>query len=157
MKKFSTALLTVGFLAAIQTIALAQSSVKSGSMKNDREILSALNAQFIQNYLNNDTVAHNKIVHKDFVCITSSGTVLDRRTYMMGWAQGYNKDVTPSFVMKDEYIRIFGDIALVRAVTKFTVIRDGKKEVGKTMYTDTYIKDNGRWQCIQAQLTGVKK
>jgi hypothetical protein len=33
------------------------------------------------------------------------------------------------------------------------MIRDGKESTGMSMYTDTYIKENGEWKCVQAQLS----
>ena len=30
-----------------------------------------------------------------------------------------------------------------------------KSITGSTMYTDIYIKENGQWKCIQAQITKV--
>jgi hypothetical protein len=32
---------------------------------------SSLNAKFINNFVTNDSVEHSKIIHKDFVCISS--------------------------------------------------------------------------------------
>jgi len=47
-----------------------------------------------------------------------------------------------------------GDVALVRAQQAIRR-RDGKEVSGMTMYTDTYLFENGAWKCIQAQLTTV--
>ncbi|MGZ8511800.1 MAG: hypothetical protein ACXWWA_15540 [Chitinophagaceae bacterium] len=38
---------------------------------------------------------------------------------------------------------------------KYIVVRDGKEITGMSMYTDTYIKENGQWKCVQAQLSKV--
>ena len=123
---------------------------------DDLAQLSALNGQFIQDFLHNDTAAHNKIIYKDFVCIVGNGTVVNRDDYMKGWSHGYDASVYKSFVMQNELIRIFGNTALVRAETPYTYINNGKEISGTTIYTDTYIKLDGRWWCIQAQLTPKK-
>lgn len=130
-------------------------SIKNG-LNEDVAQLSALNAQFIQNFLHNDTVAHNKIIYKDFVCIVGNGAVISRDDYMKGWSHGYDPTLYKSFVMQDEFIRVFGNTALVRAETPYNYIDNGKEMSGTTVYTDTYIKINGRWWCIQAQLTPKK-
>ena len=57
--------------------------------------------------------------------------------------------------VRDEVITVIGDVALVRATNKHTRRRDGKEFTGMTMYTDTYLLENGSWKCIQAQLTPV--
>lgn len=131
-----------------------QSAVSN--MPDDMAQLSRLNAQFIQNFLHNDTVAHNRIVYKDFVCIASNGKVVSRDAYMKEWAHGYDPSVYKSFVMQNELIRIIGNTALVRAETPYTYIDNGNEISGTTIYTDTYIKLDGRWWCVQAQLTSKK-
>lgn len=124
--------------------------------EDDRKQLSALNALFIKNFITNDTVSHNKIIHKDFVYISIAGKIVNRHEYMNAWARGYNQEIDKSFEYRDEFIRIFGNMALVRANTFYTFLENGKLVEGKTVYTDTYIKENGRWWCVQAQITECK-
>jgi hypothetical protein len=117
--------------------------------------LKELNATFIHNFVTNDTASHNKIIHKDFVYISSSGRVVPRDEYMKNWAHGYDAKVYKYWDYRDEAIRIFGNTALVRSLDKYTVVENGKDITGMTIYTDTYIKENGEWKCVQAQITNV--
>jgi len=126
-----------------------------GDDEKDRKALSALNAQFIRNFINNDTAAHNKIIHRDFVCIEGSGKVTQREEYMNDWAHGYDPNVFASFTYGDEEIRIFGNVALVRSKTYYTKKDNGTIVPGNSVYTDTYLKENGQWLCVQAQITRV--
>jgi hypothetical protein len=151
--------LLYGMLMIVSIGLSAQTNqVKSvvSSVEDDMTQLSALNAQFIQNFLQNDTIAHNKIIYKDFVCIASNGKVVTRDAYMKEWTHGYDPLVYKSFVMQNELIRIIGNTALVRAETPYTHIRNGEEISGTTIYTDTYIKLDGRWWCVQAQMTSKK-
>lgn len=141
----------------MNTIKQEGSMKENGNEEKDREALSALNAQFIKNFINNDTAAHNKIIHKDFVCIEGSGEIVDREKYMNEWAHGYDSKVYTSFYCDDEFIRIFGNVALVRSKTSSIKIDNGKIINGNSVYTDTYLKENGKWLCIQAQITRVKQ
>lgn len=125
------------------------------SNPQDHETLSKLNAQFIRNFIRQDTASHNKIIHPDFVCIQSSGAILNREDYLKGWATGYQTAGYTSFEYTDEVIRVFGNMALVRSRTIYTKIKDGVKTSGNSVYTDTYIKENGTWLCVQAQITGI--
>lgn len=153
---------TISFCLLIMTCIPSFSQPKSGKqsvkskLNDDVGQLSVLNVQFIQNFLHNDTVAHNKIIYKDFVCIVSNGTVVSRDDYMKGWSHGYDPSIYKSFIMQNEFIRVFGNTALVRAETPYTYLDNGKEISGTTIYTDTYIKLEGRWWCIQAQLTAKK-
>ncbi|HEV7782302.1 MAG TPA: nuclear transport factor 2 family protein [Chitinophagaceae bacterium] len=122
----------------------------------DREQLSRLNAQFIQNFLDQDVVAHSKIIHEDFICIESSGAIVSREVYLENWATDFNNSGYKTFTYQDELIRIFGNTAFVRAKTVYTKDNNGKTETGYTIYTDSYIKENGKWQCVQVQITPIK-
>jgi hypothetical protein len=121
---------------------------------DDETVLLKLNDDFIKNFVNNDTVAHNKIIHpSQFLLINADGELVDRKTYMMKWSHGFDRKVMPEFEYRDTEIRLFGDMAIVIAKTHFRTQRDGKWGTGETRYADTYIRENGRWWCIQAQLT----
>jgi len=125
--------------------------------QNDETILSRLNNQFIKNFINMDTTAHSEIIHKDFVCINGDGTVSARKEYMEDWSQGYKNAGYTSFYIKDENIRLFGDMALVRSKTVYAKMVNGNVINGNSIYTDTYIRENGRWWCVQAHITPVKQ
>ena len=155
LKIISFYLVIITGLQSFSQINSGKQSV-TGNINDDMVQLTALNAQFIQNFLHNDTVAHNKIIYKDFVCILSNGSVVNRNEYMKEWSHGYDPDLYRSFNMQNELIRIFGNTALVRAETLYTYVKDGKEIRGTTVYTDTYIKLAGRWWCVQAQLTPNK-
>lgn len=124
--------------------------------KADSARLSVLNAQFIKNFLTQDIKAHNQLIHKDFVCIESDGTIVPRHVYIRNWATDFDNSGYTSFSYVDEVIRIFGNVALVRARTIYTKKVNGASIKGATIYTDTYLKEKGKWQCIQVQITPVK-
>jgi len=124
--------------------------------KTDSEQLSELNAQFINNFINQNVKSHNEIIHKNFVCIEGDGSIVDRENYMKNWATDFANSGYTSFSYGDERIRIFGNMALVISKTTYIKTIDGKNITGHSVYTDTYIKENGRWWCVQAHITPVK-
>jgi ketosteroid isomerase-like protein len=132
-------------------------SMVKTSEKTDEALLSELNAQFIRNFLRQDTVSHNKIIHKDFICVEGSGEIVNREDYMRNWATDFESSGYITFSYKDEVIRIFGNMALVMSKTVYTKLIDGKTIEGNSIYTDTYIKENGKWTCVQAHITPVKR
>jgi ketosteroid isomerase-like protein len=126
------------------------------SQKADLAQLKAINAQFIKNFLTQNAAAHDTIIHQDFVCVESNGSIVDRSTYLKNWATDFDNSGYKSFDYTDETIRIFGNIALVRAKTIYTKEDQGQNTTGYTIYTDTYLKENGQWKCIQVQITPIK-
>jgi ketosteroid isomerase-like protein len=132
-------------------------STKMDNQEADLAQLKAINAQFINNYVTQNVAAHDKIIHKDFVAIQSNGTIIDRATYLKMWATDYTQSGIEKFDYTDELIRIFGNIALVRSKNTYSGTSNGQKFEGATIYTDTYMKENGQWRCIQVQITPIKK
>ena len=45
---------------------------------------------------------------------------------------------------------------LVRATNMRVVRRNGVESAGMTTYTDTYLREDGGWKCIHAQITPVQ-
>jgi len=124
--------------------------------RKDLETLSKLNAQFIKNFITQDVEAHSKIIHPDFVCIENNGNIIGREAYLKNWATDFQNSGLDTFTYMDEVIRIFGSTALVRSKSVFTKKIEGQLKTGYSVYTDTYIKENGRWRCVQAHMTPVK-
>ena len=131
---------------------LASRSYQSAEMMN---VLRALNARFIHNFVTNDVRSHDAILHPGFINIWPTGQRRDRVTYLRYWATAFDPQIIVYWDVRDELITIIGDVALVRATNKHTRRRDGKEVTGMTMYTDTYLFEDGVWKCIQAQLTSV--
>jgi ketosteroid isomerase-like protein len=75
--------------------------------------------------------------------------------YLARWATGFDPEVVVYWDVRDERITVIGDVALVRATNKYTIRRDGKEMTGMSTYTDTYLLEDGRWLCVQAQITPV--
>jgi hypothetical protein len=117
--------------------------------------LRALNARFIHNFITNDVASHDAILHEGFLCITPSGARVGRADYLKAWATGFNAERIPYYDYRDERIDVFGDTALVRSTNKSVRRVDGAEAVGMTMYTDIYVRRDGAWKCIQAQITPV--
>ncbi|MFZ6001054.1 MAG: nuclear transport factor 2 family protein, partial [Bacteroidota bacterium] len=97
--------------------------------------------------------AHSKIIHPDFIHISSTGKIISREQYLKDWAHGYDGMLYWDY--RDEFIKIYGNMALVHAVNKYQHEHNGKVQTGMAIYTDTYIKENGKWLCVQAQITNV--
>ncbi len=123
--------------------------------QDDLGTLKKLNARFIHNFVTNDVPSHDQIIHPQFVCITGKGAWVNRADYLKAWATGFDPEVIVYWDYRDEKITVIGSTALVRSVNKYVMMRDGKEITGMTQYTDTYVKENGAWKCIQAQLTPV--
>jgi hypothetical protein len=131
---------------------LANRNDQSADMMNE---LRALNARFIHNFVTNDVASHDAILHERFINIWPTGQRWDRATYLKYWATAFDPKLIPYWDVRDELISVFGNVALVRSTNKAIRRRDGRDVMGMTMYTDTYLHENGVWKCIQAQIQAV--
>jgi len=125
------------------------------AQEDDLSTLRKINARFIHNFVTNDVPSHDQIIHKDFVCINRDGKRIHRADYLKEWATGFDPEVIIYWDYRFEKITVIGSTALVRSVNKYTILKDGKETTAMSQYTDTYVKENGTWKCIQAQLTSV--
>jgi hypothetical protein len=117
--------------------------------------LRALNARFIHNFITNDVPSHDAILHKDFICIDRSGRRVGRVEYLKRWASQFDAERIPYYDYRDEWIDVFGTTALLRSTNKSVRMIDSVETVGMTTYTDIYVRQDGAWKCVQAQLTAV--
>jgi hypothetical protein len=117
--------------------------------------LRALNARFIHNFVTNDVKSHDAIIHEAFVSILPNGGRQSRQDYLTRWATGFDPEVIVYWDYRDELITVIGDVALVRSTNKHVRRLNGADVTAMTTYTDTYLRENGTWKCIQAQITPV--
>jgi hypothetical protein len=117
--------------------------------------LKAMNARYIHECVTNDVPSHSAIIHERYVEILTRGQRLNRQQHLARWATGFDPEVFLYWDTRDELISIFGPVGLVRSTNKYVVRRDGKETTGMTAYTDTYFYEDGKWMCVQAQLTAV--
>jgi Domain of unknown function (DUF4440) len=130
-------------------------SAQTSYLQDDLAQLKTINARFIHNFVTNDALAHAQILHDSFVQIDTKGLWLNRKDYLEEWKSGFDPEKYLYWDYRNEKITIIGSTALVRSVTKYTILNNGKETTGMTQYTDTYVKTDGVWKCIQAQLTSV--
>jgi Domain of unknown function (DUF4440) len=124
---------------------------------SDVDILKALNARFIHNFITNDVASHDAMLHPRFLYINAAGRRIERAPYLVNWATGFDPEVIPYWDTRDERIDVIGDMALVRAVNKYVEISSGAEAAGMAAYTDVYVRAGGTWLCAQAQITGVAR
>ena len=106
-----------------------------------------LNQQYIRAALVGDVAWYRKHLADDFLCIESDGSMLDKQTFLGVTADGSD---LAEYNLGEVDVRIYGDVALVRATGSWTA-KDGTR--GRSLYTDVYLRANARWQVVAAQIT----
>ncbi len=116
---------------------------------DDVETLKQLNNDYVQSFLNSDAHRYDELIAENFICIEPNGQRLDRATFLEAAAHPVTVEY---FHVEDVEIRVFGDFAQITARTPYGY-PNGKKGVNR--YIDCWIKRDGRWQAVSAQITGI--
>ncbi len=103
-------------------------------------------AQWAESVATGDTTAIERILADDFVGIDTKGDL-----YNKARAISNTRDSPRNFVsnhLDEVKIRFFGDTAVAQGSESWER-RDGTR--GRFIWTDTWVRRNGRWQIVAAQ------
>ncbi|HYE91408.1 MAG TPA: nuclear transport factor 2 family protein [Terriglobales bacterium] len=114
---------------------------------SDRDVLQDLNRAYIRSVQDSDVRWFDAHLSADFLNTNPDGSMVDRA--------GFLKQIAPPCAVtnlreEDVLIRVFGDVALIHARTVYTK-PDGQP--GRGRYTDTWVRQEGRWLCVAAHVT----
>jgi ketosteroid isomerase-like protein len=114
---------------------------------DDLAILDELNRNYIRSVQEADVGWFRDNLTSDFLNSNPDGTLVDRAAFLEQIA----RPVTISGLQaEDVRIRIFGDMALIHARTRY---RKPDGQTGAGRYTDTWQRRGTRWLCVAAHVT----
>lgn len=118
---------------------------------HDEATLLELNTGYVNAFLNADAAWYDQHLTDDFICVRGDGSVLDKPAFLAGTTP---EAAAEEYTLADVAVRIHGQAAYVTALGTWRR-KDGSK--GQTRYIDSYVKTDGGWRVVSAQLTWVKK
>jgi ketosteroid isomerase-like protein len=121
------------------------------AQQSDEHTLARLNQEYVNAFMNADVDWYRDHLADEFVVIESDGTVLNKEQFLRNTIKG--PDVA-DYKLHEVDIRIYGNVALVRATGVWTR-EDGK--MGMSRYTDVYVRQNGSWKTVSAQITRTSR
>ncbi len=114
-----------------------------------------LEKEFEKAVVSNDPDAIGKFLSDDWMIIDPDGGVIDKARFLGVIKSGMlTHELMES---SDSQIRVYGDSAIVTAITKTKGKFAGQPLATEERATDCFVKRNGRWQCGFSQLTTLKK
>lgn len=119
--------------------------------KSDTATLERLNQEYVDAFMNADVEWYRKHLAEDFVCIESDGSVLNKSEFLINTAKG--PDVV-EYKLEQVDVRIYGPVALVQATGGWST-SDGTQGISR--YIDVYVKANGEWKTVSAQITRAQR
>ncbi len=142
-------LLRFSIVLIFMVLGFAQTN-DSGS-SGDKSLILALESAWNQAELHHDATAAAAIMADNFISVDHHGTLLTRSKYL---ADLKDLSYKPEEIFNtDTSVHLYGDTAVVTSAYRTTGTSDGKPFAHRGRFTDTWIKRDGKWQCIADQET----
>ena len=119
------------------------------------EELLKLEKAFGEAIVKNDVEGIGRIVTDDWIIIDPNGEIVDRARFFDVIKSGaLTHDIMES---EDLRVRVYGDSAVVTAITSTKGKFMGQEFSTRERATDVFIKRDRRWQCVLTHLTKFAK
>jgi len=115
------------------------------------EELLKLERAFADAIIKNDLESIGRIVADDWIIVDPNGEIVDRTRFFEVIKSGaLTHDIMES---EDFRVRVYGDSAVVTAITSTKGKFMGQEFSTRERATDVFVKREGRWQCVLTHLT----
>lgn len=101
---------------------------------------------------NNDVAAFERIVADDWMAITPEGSTENKAKR----AAEIKTGETLSATLGEVNVRVFGDTAVVTGSDDEVTVEGGKEVAGHYVWTDVFVKRDGKWVAVASQTALVK-
>jgi ketosteroid isomerase-like protein len=119
------------------------------------EELLKLEKEFAEAIVKNDLEGLGRVVTDDWIIIDPNGEIVDRARFFEVIKSGaLTHDIMES---EDFRVRVYGDSAVVTAITSTKGKFMGQEFSTHERATDVFVKRDGRWRCVLTHLTRFKK
>ena len=110
-----------------------------------------LEQQFAQAIIRNDVDGIGRLVADDWIIVDPNGKIIKRsRFFELIKSGALTHDIMDS---EDFRIRVYGDSAVITAVTRAKGKFMEQEFSTQERATDVFVKRGGRWQCVLTHLT----
>ena len=143
-------------LDAARADALGQ---KNASLPSAADEVRRVEREWLDAYENRDSAAMERIVADDFTIFFPGGGSQTKADILASLERGRASSRPSSkFVTEDVKARAYGDtVVLTGRVITISKRADGTEAREASLYTDTYVRRDGRWQVVASHLGNVPK
>ena len=124
-----------------------QNAAVKPAAADERLLLEELNRGYIRAVQQSDVRWFEEHLSPDFLNSNPDGTLVDRAAFL---AQIAPPCRISQLEAQDVRVRLLGDTAIIHART---VYRKPDGQTGAGRYTDIWMRRDGRWVCVAAQVT----
>jgi ketosteroid isomerase-like protein len=110
---------------------------------------------FVDAIAKNDLEAIERFVTDDWIIINADGGIIDRERFLEVIKSGtLTHEMMES---EDMRVRVYGDSAVVSALTRSKGKFMGQEFTTHERSTDVFVRRDGQWRCVLTQLTASTK
>lgn len=142
--RFRVAILAVGVLLSVIYASRAQDS----STTEAELYIKESERQWAESVANGDSTVIERILADDYVGVDPDGSFYDKAKMVSGTREAPKYFISNH--LNDVKVRFYGDAAVAQGSESW-VRRTGSPLRGRFIWTDTWIKRNGKWQIVAAE------
>jgi ketosteroid isomerase-like protein len=150
-REFIAHICFLGLMIAV-TVPVQARQAKVDSVAGISQTLQSVEQSWLDAEKNHDEAAFEKLVADDWIAISPDGksqTKAERAAEIKGTH-------ISSATLGDMKVRVFGDTAVVTGTDDEVTMTDGKKSSEHYVWTDVFVKRNGKWLAVASQTAQVK-
>lgn len=145
------ATLTLVLVASVGSLGVAQSVRAQSRRSQVEEELRRLNAAVSEMQVRKDVAAATRLLADDYVFLQADGQVSNKAQNIAGL--GDPAFVCESLTTDGVEVRVFGDVGVITGRAHFRAKFKGQEVDDELLYTDVWVKRQGRWQNVVSQAT----
>jgi len=143
------ALLMGGLLALFSAVLVIAQGSQQPSAEEGR--LLALESAWNHAEQSKDAAALNQLLGESLVYVDYDGTLLNKKEFLQNTL---HSNVEQEQINNDGMtVHVYGKAAVVTGVYRDKGIQKGKPFLRRGRFTDTWVNQNGVWQCVASQST----
>lgn len=95
-----------------------------------------------------------QLIADEWTAIGPDGGKITKQAFIEGYKSGKSK--LESFEFGPLEVKVLGNVAVVQGSDTEKSVTDGKDSSGKYVWTDVFVKRDGKWLAVRSQLAKVK-
>jgi hypothetical protein len=145
-------LLAASVLFVLSTVLL---SAQDQSKNGEEGHLLALESAWNHAEQSKDAAALKQLIGDSFEYVDYDGTLMNKKEFL---ASILSNNVLGEQINNDGMtVHVYGNAAVVNGIYRYRGIENGKPFSRRGRFTDTWIYQNGAWQCVASQSTLISR
>ncbi|HEV2118678.1 MAG TPA: nuclear transport factor 2 family protein [Candidatus Bathyarchaeia archaeon] len=118
---------------------------------NAQEEILGVEREGVEAILRNDAEVIGQFLSDDWISIDHDGSVITKSNFLDAITSGDLSHEAMEF--REPRVRTYGNFAMVTGLATSKGKLLGQEFRERERYTDVFVKENGRWQCVLTQLS----